>query len=195
MRDVLRRGDAVPVLLIALLFGGMFGSLMSFGKNYTESRGLTFVSLLLVMYSLGAILSRIFIREIAARLPQSRLTEVGLVGLTVSFGLLGFAESYWLQGAAGVIYGFSHGVLYPTLYVRFIDLGGPARIGRSATVFQGAFSVGIGALPVVGGFLISGIGFPAFFWMLAVLALGGLWLSRRSDRARRGPEPGGRESG
>jgi MFS family permease len=195
MTEVLRRRDAVLVLAVALLFGGMFGSLMSFGKNYTESRGLTFVSLLMVMYTFGAIVSRIFIREIAERIPQSRLTDIGLVGIAVSFGLLGFADGYWLQGLCGVIYGFSHGVLYPTLYVRFIDIGGPSRIGRSATVFQGAFSVGIGALPVVGGFLISGIGFPSFFWMLAVLALGGLWLSRRSDGARRPPEEHGRESG
>ena len=195
LRTLLLRREAALVLLVTLVFGGMFGSLMSFGKNYTEARGLTFVSLLMSMYTAGAIVSRVFIRQIAARLPYVQLTAAGLLGASASFGLLGFADGYVLQAVSGLIYGFSHGVLYPTLYVRFIDFGGPAQIGRSATTFQGAFSVGIGALPVAGGFLIAGTGFPAYFWALAALGLIAVWINLRSDPARPVREPRGRDSG
>jgi MFS family permease len=195
LRSLLKRREAALVLVVALAFGGMFGSLMSFGKNYTESRGLTFVSLLMLMYSLGAIASRIFIRQISARLPHVQLAATGLLGCCVAFTLLGFADGYLMQAASGLVYGFSHGVLYPTLYVRFIDFGGPSQIGRSATTFQGAFSIGIGALPVLGGFLIAAAGFPIYFWSLAGLALVTVWINQRSDPARAFRAPAVRDIG
>jgi MFS family permease len=195
MREVLRSRDGMLILAMTLIFGGMYGSVMSFGKNYTIARGLTFVSLLMVMYTTGAIVSRVFIRQIAGRFDHLRLTSAGFAVAAVSFAALGFANGYAAFAVVGLIYGFSHGVAYPTLYVRFIDLAGPQQIGRSATIFQGAFSVGIGALPVLGGFIVSGLGFPAYFWLLALLCVGSLWLNRLTDPVIHPHDAGGRETG
>ena len=195
IREMLTGREAQLVLCMTLVFGGMFGSIMSFGKNYTIHRGLTFVSLLMVTYTVGAIISRVFIREISARFNHVSLTSVGFAGAALSFGVLGFADSYFLLVVVGIFYGFSHGIIYPTLYVRFIDLGGPALIGRSATVFQGAFSVGIGAWPMLGGFLVATAGFPAYFWLLAAAGIGSLWLNRMTDPSVSFRDEGGRESG
>ncbi|MEE8433300.1 MAG: MFS transporter [bacterium] len=170
LAPLLRRRETVLMLMVAWVFGGVFGVLMSFGKNYTASLGLSFVSVLLWAYSAGAVFSRIFIRQITGYLNEKRMIPLGLAGVAATFLLLSVAGNYPLLAFIGFLYGLSHGILYPTLFVRMIDMQAPEELGRAATLYQGSYSVGWGLYPLTGGFLISVWGFPVFFLLLALLA-------------------------
>lgn len=190
---LLRRPESALLLAVDFAFGGLFGSLMSFGKNYAASLALDHVSLLLWAYSAGAIASRVFIRRISSRIPEQHLAPLGLAGLAVAFMTLGLARGYGMLICAGLLYGFSHGILYPTLYVRFIDYQEPDQGGRASTLYQGSFSVGWGFFPLVGGMLIHAAGFTAYFSLLGAVAGAGILvylLGERSRAQRRTPAGG-----
>ncbi|HUJ75057.1 MAG TPA: MFS transporter [bacterium] len=186
------RRESLLCLLVTFALGGMFASLVTFGKNYTIAQELSFVSVLLVAYSAGAILSRVLIRQIVSRVPEHRLGGVGLTILVPAFLLLGFAGNYPALTLSGLLYGLGHGVLYPTLYVRFLDYQQAGQLGRASIVFQGAFNVGAGIFLMAGGALVQRAGFSVYFWLLAAIAAAcipanawaeALW-RRRTARAR-----------
>ena len=178
---LLRKPESALTLFVALSFGGIFGVLMSFSKNYVSSLDLPFVSVLLWSYTAGAIFSRVFIQVISKRVPHSQMASLGLTGLGCSFLLLGMAESYLLLGAMGFLYGLSHGILYPTLYVQFVNFQRAGEMGRAATLFQGSFSVGWGLLPMLGGSVIRLAGFPTLFSLLGALAGLGIVINLNAD--------------
>ncbi|NIP72790.1 MAG: MFS transporter, partial [Gammaproteobacteria bacterium] len=134
---LMRRRESVLVLAVAWAFGGMFGVLMSFGKNYTASLGLAYVSVLLWAYTVGAVLSRVFMAQIMRRMASHHMIPLGLLGIGTTFLLLGMAEGYVLLGTSGFLYGLSHGILYPTLFVRFLGFQRPSEVGRASTLYQG----------------------------------------------------------
>lgn len=182
LASLLRRRETLLMVTVAWIFGGVYGVLMSFGKNYSASLGLSFVSVLLWGYSAGTISSRIFIRQITRFLNEKRMIPLGLTGVSAAFLLLSLAGNYSMLASVGFLYGLSHGILYPTLFVRMIDMQKPEEIGRAATLFQGSFSVGWGVFPLTGGFLITGFGFPAFFLGLALLPILAIPLHQRAER-------------
>ena len=170
MTPLLRRRETLYTIFIGMSFGGMFGSLMSFGKNFTVHIGLEYVSVLLWAYTIGAILSRIFIQQITRHINEVHLIPAGLLGLGLTFLLLGHSWDYWTIGAMGLFYGFSHGVLYPTLFVRFINYQQPNEMGRATSLFQGFFAVGWGFFPMAGGTVIRVAGFTTLFSLLTAFA-------------------------
>jgi MFS family permease len=180
---LLHRPESRLVLAVNLIFGGLFGVLMSFSKNYTASLGLSYVSLLLWAYTIGAVLSRVFMDLIMRRITERHLIPLGLLGVGATFFMLAAAEGYALLGAAGFVYGLSHGILFPTLYVRFLNFQRPSEIGRAATLFQGCFSIGWGLIPLGGGTLVRLTNFPSFFSLLAALAGLGILLHLRAEAA------------
>ncbi len=162
-----------PVLLMLLTsagFGGMFGTVMSFSKNYISQLGLRYVSLLLWAYTVGALSSRVFIQPISTYIPQKHLAPFALGAMGCSFVMLAAAEGYGGLGASGFLYGLSHGVLYPVLFAAFLDSQKTNEAGRAATLFQGGFSVGWGGFPLFGGSVIRLAGFA---WLFGILGLFG----------------------
>ncbi|MDH5752239.1 MAG: MFS transporter [Deltaproteobacteria bacterium] len=188
---MLRRPSTLLLMFVSGSFGGLFGVLMSFGKNYVSFLGLDYVSILIWAYSGGAIFSRVIIQFILRVVPKGHLVPAGLLGLGLSFFILGLGGDYLLLVITGVIYGLSHGILYPTLFSGFLDMQRPSEAGRAAILHQGAFSTGFGILTMVGGSIISVAGFSVFFSMLGALAGACIFVYILAERVA-GPGPRGR---
>ena len=172
MAKILFRKESFILLLITISFGGMFGVFVSFGKNFTVSLGLAYASILYSSYAGGAILSRFFIGPLIRVLTASHLIPFGLLGIAISFLMLGMSHTYLYLGVAGLLYGLSHGILYPTLAVRYIEAQRASEIGRASIIMQGSFSAGWGLFPYLGGILVQFTSFPTLF--AALTALGGV---------------------
>lgn len=183
MRPLLARPHSLLLLLVTASFGGMFGIIMSFGKNYVVSVGLDYVSVLLWAYTIGAIFSRVFIQQISRYVEERHIVMLGLAGLGLTFLMLINTGAYTMLAATGFLYGLSHGVLYPTLFVRFLNFQKSSETGRAATLFQGTFSIGWGLLPLAGGTIVRLTSFNALFGMLVVLSLVGVALAVWAESA------------
>jgi hypothetical protein len=164
---LLKRGESQLILAITFVFGGMFGIYTNFGKNFTASLNLRYASVLFGTYSGGAILSRLLIRPMTRLILERNLIPVGFVGVSFTFFVLAMAHSYWGLSVGGLLYGFGHGVLYPALFIRFLNMQQDSEIGRGTILYQGLFSAGWGFLPYAGGYLVQFSNFQALFTLLA----------------------------
>lgn len=162
---------ALVTWLTAVTFGGVFGVSMVFGKTYTESVGLHFVSVLFVAHTVGSVISRSFIGYLSRRYTQPTIISGALAGVGVSVLLLGITDTYLLLGISGFIYGAAHGLLYPTLIMQFIHVQDESSMGRAAILFQGGFASGIGLFPYLGGFLVEQTSFTVLFTVLGLFTL------------------------
>lgn len=167
IRPLLKRRESQLILAITFVFGGMFGIYSNFGKNFTSSLNLRYATVLYGTYSGGAILSRLMIRPMTRLLLERNLIPVGFVGVAITFFTLALAQSYWGLSVGGLLYGFGHGVLYPALFIRFLDMQQDSEMGRATILYQGLFSVGWGFLPYAGGYLIQFFSFQLLFTLLA----------------------------
>ncbi len=183
--SIMLRRESLSILVVALAFGGSFGVFISFGKNYAVSVGLSYVSVLFLAFTGGAIVSRFFISPLTSILTPSHMITLGLMGVGFSIFLLGRADAYPLLGLVGLLYGLSHGILYPTLVVRFIESQGPSEIGRATILVQGAFSGGWGLFPYLGGLVVQFSSFTTLFSLLPLVAGGAVLLHLRTERRRR----------
>jgi MFS family permease len=179
---LLRNPSARLVLLVTLNFGGVSFILMSFGKTYAEHLHLAYSSVLFGAFSTGAVASRLCIRPILARVSQFHLVVAALAGVAGSFVIVSLARGYPGLAAAGLLYGVSHGVLYPSLNLRFLEQFTSREIGRASTMFSSAFSLGTGLFPYLGGFVVQAWGFEPLFALAGVITLASLALHWRAER-------------
>jgi predicted MFS family arabinose efflux permease len=169
LRPILRRNETKLLLLITIAFGGMFGVYVNFGKNFVAALGLTYVSVVFGTYTGGAILSRVLIRPITALVRPGNLIPVGFLWVAATFVMLSLSGGYWGLAISGLCYGLGHGILFPALFVRFIDMQKKSESGRSTILYQGMFSVGWGFLPYVGGFVVQQTSFQSLYAALAAI--------------------------
>ena len=176
-----------PRLVLAMVvnFGGVSFILMFFGKTFAAHLHLAYSTVLFAAFTAGAVSSRIGIRWILARVTQSHLIVAALLGIVLSMTVAAFAQGYVGLALAGWLYGTSHGVLYPSLYLRFLEFHAPQVLGRASTLYSGAFSLGSGLYPYLGGFLLQATNFPTLFLAAGGLALISLGLHVRVERAMR----------
>ncbi|MCH7477265.1 MAG: MFS transporter [SAR324 cluster bacterium] len=177
---LVRRRHAGLILLVAVIFGGVFGVMVSFAKNFLVFLGLNFASVLFGAYSSGAILSRIFIRTLIHRLTPARMVPFGLAGIAIGILLIGFSTNYAMLAGSGLVYGLSHGILYPILFVRFVESQPPEHLGRAAILFMGSFSGGWGLFPYLGGVVLQWTSFPTLFFIMSGFAVLALFIYRRT---------------
>jgi MFS family permease len=182
LRSLLRLRALRSSLFGAVAFGGALGVMLNLGKNFVTSIGLEFVSVLLGGHTLGAVLVRIGLPWLLTRVDRVRLVPIALLGVAASMSLLAIARGYGMLLFAGLVYGISHGLLFPTLLARWIDYGGSHAAGRISTLFMGTFSLGAGLWPLLGGMVLGTLGFPALFAMVAVTCTGAILMQRSSER-------------
>lgn len=116
------------------------------------------------------------------RFPRQRLIALSFVGVIGSQLGLAATHSYTLLAASGLLYGISHGALFPTLMARMIDFGGEAAAGRVSVLYMGTFSLGFGLMPLLAGVALPVLGFSGVFLTTGALGCMGLVLASRSER-------------
>ncbi|MDD9943650.1 MAG: MFS transporter [Myxococcales bacterium] len=171
-------------LLATMAFGGALGVMLSLGKNFVAGIGLQFVSVLLAGHTVGALTSRVLLPWILARAERPRLITGAFAGVVTSMLLLSATRGYALLALSGLVYGVSHGVLFPTLLSRVIDFSAESAAGRVTSLYMGVFGMGFGLMPILGGAVLKVAGFPSLFRLIALCCAGGLLLARLAERLR-----------
>ncbi|MBI4084073.1 MAG: MFS transporter [Candidatus Lambdaproteobacteria bacterium] len=179
---LLARREARWLLAMFVVFGGVWGIVISYGKNYAALLGLSYASVWFGASTAGAMLSRGFIGRLTHWFGPRRLIEISLVGIAAGLLLLVPARGYGLLAVSGLVYGLSHGVLFPTLYVRYLDMLEPSHAGRAGVLVQGIFALGWGVFPYLGAFAIRYGGFGTLYGAMAALTLATLLAHRQVER-------------
>lgn len=153
-----------------LATGAAFGTLISFTQPFALARGAERVSTYLVGYTVGALVVRIALGGLPDRLGRVRVAQWSLF----SYGTVAVLTSL-LQPSLllplGLLFGSSHGFLYPTLAALAADGASPERRGRTLANFNAAFNFGAGLALVTGGWVARAAGYPTLFSLVGVLTL------------------------
>ena len=128
-------------------------------------------------------------RVIAGRLPDvvgPRRTAVGAAACeAVGLAVVGFSSSLPVALAGAVVTGFGFSVLFPSLALIVVNEAGDARRGAALGTFTAFFDIGMGVGGLVAGAIAAAAGYPAVFWVAAILAgAGGAVAAAGSARLR-----------
>jgi MFS family permease len=184
------RSEAVFSLVMILLFACLFTSMTQFQTTFARSQNLDY-SVFYVTYTVAVIFSRFVLARVASRF-NTRL----VIASAVSVMALGMA-TFLLMGSSVVLYGVASGLLgvgyglaLPSAQAQAVNVSEepvrPRVLPMAGLLFQAA----ILGFPLVAGWVIASLGYPALFAVLVCFALAqaiiGWWrysVARKTARA------------
>src|SRR5215212_6001691 len=163
--------EAVFSLAMILLFACLFTSMTSFHPTFAGARGLDY-SVFYVVYTVAVIFSRFVLAGLAARF-DSRLViaaSVSVMALAVaSFLMVGSNTLFY--GISSAFLGLGYGLALPGVQAQAVNVSEeqvrPRVLPMAGMLFEGA----ILGFPLVAGWVITGLGYPALFAVLLAFAL------------------------
>src|SRR5207253_153628 len=100
------------------------------------------------------------------------LPALGLLALSIA--LLATVRSAPALATAGLLFGTAQGFVYPTLNAFTIDLAEPGQLGRTQTLYNGAFNLGTTAGSMALGLVAHAFGHRVMFLVAAGMAAAAL---------------------
>ena len=190
------RSEAVFWLVMLLLFACLFTSLTQFQTTFASARGLDY-SVFYVAYTAAVVASRFGLAPLASRL-EARLViaaSVSVMALSVAAFLV-VGSNALLYGAASAFVGLGYGLALPSVQAQAVNVSDEAIRPRVLPLAGLLFQASILGFPLIAGWIIASLGYPALFAVLVALALVqatiGLWrfsVARREAIAEGAPQP------
>jgi MFS family permease len=163
--------EAAFSLAMILLFACLFTSMTSFQPTFAGARGLDY-SVFYVAYTVAVIFSRFVLAGLAARF-DSRLViaaSVSVMALAIA-SFLAVGSDVFFYGASSAFLGLGYGLALPGIQAQAVNVSEePVRtrvLPMAGMLFEGA----ILGFPLVAGWIITGLGYPALFAFLLAFAL------------------------
>jgi len=166
MLAILKDREMVVISLSSLINAMGFSAALVFVPTFAKSLGLANVSVFFICYSIAAVSVRIFAGDLSDSLgrkkviiPSMLLFSLSIIGIGAVWNTAGLA-------AAGLVFGASHGFLYPAMISHVIDSQAFENRGKSMSIFSLSFNIGTTVSAVACGFLTHGFGYRAMFFMV-----------------------------
>ncbi|MCH7669960.1 MAG: MFS transporter [Acidobacteria bacterium] len=181
-RHVVSRRQLLPVWWLTFVFSFVLVGYFVFLKTFVEETGVGSVGLFFGAYAATAVVLRLSLAWLPARIGENRVlfpavgfVAVGFLVLALSSGIAGVILS-------GMLGGIGHGFAFPILYSQAITRVSDADRGSSMALFTSLFDVGpLVAAPIL-GVLIEATSYQTMYATLAGLTLVGLalyWVGNR----------------
>ncbi len=163
---------------LPILFAVMFLVMVGFGiiipvlPFYAEEIGAnpTQLGLLMAVYSLMQLLFAPIWGRISDRVGRKPVIMIGILGLSLSFFLMGVSSSLWMLFAARIIGGVLSSANMPTVMAYVADITSPEERGKGMGVVGAATGLGFVFGPAIGG-VFSKINLTMPFYIAGVTSL------------------------
>ncbi|MGE3538332.1 MAG: MFS transporter [Candidatus Tectimicrobiota bacterium] len=187
-RATLCQPDLVPLWVLAWAFFIALAGVFTFLKTYVMATGLGSLGTFFTIYTCAAMVQRLALGGLPARLGLSRMLAPALLAVVLGLTLLSTARQPWMLWCAGLFCGLGHGCAYPVLLGL---VSRRARVSERGTAIALYTTIDDGAILLAGpalGLLIEVAGYRYMFGSVA----GGLALTAllcwRWERQRQAPE-------
>lgn len=161
------RGPAGSVLAATVLAGVGFGAIWTFLADYGPSAGVAEVTPFFVAYVASAISVRLFLGTLSDRIGRRAAATPALCGHAVILVAMALLGETWHLVAIGLVYGFCHGIYYPTLQAIVVERSGGRR-SRAVSAATFAFGFGVAGAAFVLGPVAREAGYPVIYAISAV---------------------------
>jgi MFS family permease len=163
--------EAVFSLAMILLFACLFTSMTSFQPTFAGARGLDY-SVFYVVYTVAVIFSRFVLAGLAARI-ETRLViaaSVSVMALAVA-SFLAVGSNVFFYGVSSALLGLGYGLALPVVQAQAVNVSEEQVRTRVLPMAGMLFEGAILGFPLVAGWVITGLGYPALFAVLLAFAL------------------------
>lgn len=141
--------------LVTIIFGGGFGVIVTYLPNFIRTTTSYKFSYFFLIYICVLIIIRFtFIRTLSLTNRNVLLMAVFAVGALMNV-LLNFLNSMGVLFLVSVMYGITHGILYPVLNTIMVSLVKPHDRGKANAIFTASFNGGMMIFALSLGFLID----------------------------------------
>jgi MFS family permease len=166
---------AVAAATFAMLcYGFGFGATQTFVPVLMKKFDIGRVGAFFTAWSLAAVLVRVLLGSVSDRLGRRAVLLPSMALLSLAVGALAFVRDMPTVVGIGAVFGFGHGMLYPTMNALVADWSTPGNIGRTQSLFSGSYSLGISTCAFFFGTIIEQYGYPAMFVTACAITLVGL---------------------
>jgi MFS family permease len=185
------RSEAVFSLVMIFLFACLFTSMTQFQTTFARSQGIDY-SVFYVTYTVAVIFSRFALARMASRF-DARLVIASAVSV-MALGMATFllvGSSVELYCAASGLLGLGYGLALPSVQAQAFNVSEEPVRPRVLPIAGLLFQAAILGFPLVAGWVIAGLGYPALFAVLIFFALAqaiiGWWRYSAARRASSAP--------
>src|SRR5258705_55349 len=170
--------------------GVSFGAVITYVPTFVQDAALGSVATFFLSYTAAAVLTRIGAGGLGDSLGRRTVVLPALGLLALSIALLATVRSAPALATAGLLFGTAQGFVYPTLNAFTIDLAEPGQLGRTQTLYNGAFNLGTTAGSMALGPVAHAFGHRVMFLVAAGVAPAALAVFRlRGGPGRAPPAP------
>ncbi len=170
---LLRNPRFALLALVTVIFAGGFGVIITYLPNFIRTTTEMKFSYFFLIYIAVLICIRFFFIGKIGRVRSSSLLMAAFSTGSVLFLLMNILRSYTVLAVVGVLYGFTHGILYPLLNSTMVRIVSRADRGRANAIFTACFNGGMMSLALSLGFLIDRTG----TYLAAFNAAGAMYLA------------------
>ncbi len=181
--------NLLPVWLLTLLFASGLEVLFTFIRTYVDEREIGSVGAFFLFYGGVAIVVRIASSSRLDRLQQLPLVIVSVIAYAGGLIQLGIAGDSVRMGAAAVLLGAGHGLLFPILTAQVVTRSRDAERGSAMAIFTSLFDLAVLVAAPAAGVVIDWAGYTAAFSGVGVVVLVGLVGYTLWERALTRQEP------
>jgi predicted MFS family arabinose efflux permease len=143
------------VSLLAIIFGGGFGTILTFLPNFILSTTSFRFSYFFVSYICVLVMIRFKVIGRISRFNKTRLLMTMFLSGAIMHLCLNFLCSLTMLVCLGLVYGMIHGILYPVLNAIAVSLVAKVDRGKANAIFTASFNGGIMVFCLPLGFLID----------------------------------------
>jgi MFS family permease len=169
LASVLRRPVISLYAMVVVATGVVCGAVFAFEQPYALQLGRTRVGGFYIAFALAAIGVRLSIGQFPDRFGRRR-TGVAMFGLySIAAASLAFCKPSDLE-AIGFVFGFAHGLLFPSINAIAVSAVPDAERGRVMAIFTGAFNLGFASTWILGR-VADRYGYESIFLIAAAAGL------------------------
>lgn len=182
--SVLRRRKILIVAVVSVLFGFGLAASGSFVAPFAREQGISFVSLYFLCYALTATLTRVFGGHLADRYGEERIIPYNLLVTGIGLFTVMTLGGYPILVTAGILMGFGHGFLFPSLNSLAIRNEPPHIRGKITGAFTGGIDGGVLSGSIFLGYIGEWGGYRILFLSAGLALIMGLGIFRLMTRGR-----------
>lgn len=152
--------------------GFAYASVLSFLAVHTELLGMEqAASAYFVAYAISSLGARLVAGRIQDRRGDNIVIIPAAICFTIGMVLIATASAPWMIILAGLLIGLGFGSLLPSLLAVVVGLAQPSRVGVVTSTFYLLLDLGSGIGPILLGYVVTGLGFPAMFLVASALTV------------------------
>jgi len=156
------RGPAMAPLAATVLAGVGFGAIWTFIAVHGPRAGVENVTPFFVAYVIAAISVRLFMGTLSDRIGRRAASTPALCGHAVILVGMALLGATWHLVVIGLVYGFCHGIYYPTLQALVVERSGGRR-SRAVAAATFAFGAGVTGASFALGPIAHAFGYPIIY--------------------------------